>query len=302
VTIEGAGWNERMLVQNYTDGNSPNDYPNGTLENTIDPGRSRQTSGWVIEYTEVAHNAAEGIGLGSNNEVVEHNYVHDNGQLGMGGGGNNIVVEGNIVSANGDNLVAGAMIESGGIKIESGKVYGPVNEQNAAALVEYNWIVGNASGPGFHTDCGADGVWLVNNLIMNNQQKGVLFEISNYDIALGNIVADNVNAGVQISASWNQAVNGNTIENNGGAIVLDEFTRSQPQTTHPSCWTPNTGTGDFTASSNTVINSGHTGTTDSTGNTGASFTDDAYSGADSWGWEGVPNLSFAQWRTIFPGD
>jgi parallel beta-helix repeat protein len=293
VTIEGASTTSRMLVENYTD--------NHTEEATVDAGRGGATTGWKVENLEVANNVAEGIGLGGNKEVAEGNYVHDNGQLGMGGPGVGIVVEDNIVDHNGYHLVVGAGVESGGIKIEAGghNNRGPFTEANATALVEGNTIEDNASGPGFHTDCGADGVWLVGNTISDNQQKGVLWEISEYDTATGNTITGNKDPGLLVSASWYITATDNTIANNGGAVELNEFTRSQTAKTNPSCWTPNTGTNHFTASGNTTTSSGPTG--GGLASTVASFTADKYVGASAFNW-GNRNLTYAQWLKIFPGD
>jgi copper-binding protein NosD len=295
VTIDGASATSRMLVENYTD----NGINNGNLEATVDPGTTSATSGWVIEFLEVAYNSVVGIGLASDHETVKENYVHDNGQLGMGGGGIGIVVEGNLVTHNGYHLVTRYSVEAGGIKVESGAAYGPVSEQNATALVVGNTISANAGGPGFHTDCHSDGVWFVYNIVSGNQQIGVHFETSNYQAVDDNVITGNVAPGIEVSASWYVTATGNSVTNNGGGIVLGGFSRSQDNCKLKS---PNTGTSHFMASDNTVTNSGETGGAQATKSTVASFTGDKYSGANYWEWEGQQKLSFAQWLKFFPSD
>ena len=295
VTIEGASMTSRMLVENFTD----NGINNGNLEATVNPGLSRSTSGWVIENLEVADNTVVGIGLGSDKELVKDNYVHDNGQLGMGGSGTGILVEDNVVSHNGYHLVSGQGVESGGIKVESQSTYGAVSEANASALVESNIITDNASGPGFHTDCGSDGVWFVGNLVSGNQQIGVHFETSNYQTVEDNSISGNVGPGIEVSASWYVTATGNTITSNGGGISLGGFTRTQNNCKRKS---PNKGTNHFTASDNTITSSGETGANQSTKATVASFTGDKYSGTNYWEWESNKKLSFAQWLKFFPAD
>jgi hypothetical protein len=139
--------------------------------------------GWLIENNEVRWNHGVGVMVGGNS-ILRNNYIHHNGQMGFGGGGfqgngNNIRIEGNEVS---HNLWNGTNPhwEGGGSKIA----------HSTGLIVRNNYIHHNA-GPGLWTDIDNIDTLYEYNTTTDNNNEGIVHEISYAAVIRNNIATRN---------------------------------------------------------------------------------------------------------------
>ena len=173
--------------------------------------------GWTIESNEIRLNHGAAIRL-ANNLVIRSNYIHHNGQEGLTGSGDNILVRDNEIAYN-NTLGFDFGWEAGGTKFSN----------TADLIVEGNYVHDN-KGPGLSLDYQTYN-WLVEgNRTSGNWAAGILDEIgydgtARYDIIVEDgFYPDKANAsmwygcGIQIDASRNAMVYGNTLINNSNGI------------------------------------------------------------------------------------
>jgi hypothetical protein len=173
--------------------------------------------GWTIESNEIRLNHGAAIRL-ADNLVIRSNYIHHNGQEGLTGSGSHILVQDNEIAYN-NTLGFDFGWEAGGTKFS--------NTDNL--IVQGNYVHDN-KGPGLSLDYQTFN-WLVEgNRTSGNYAAGILDEIGYDGTARYNIVVedgfypDKANAsmwygcGIQIAASRNAMVYGNTLINNSNGI------------------------------------------------------------------------------------
>ena len=182
-------------------------------------GYSGGGTGWVIRDNVVRWNHGNGIRLAGGMQVLD-NYVHSQGQLGIGGQGDGILVEGNEIAF---NNTAG---------------FGPgvQGEAGATKFVATDGLVvrGNFShhnhGPGFWTDIYNINTLYEDNVVEDNDWRGIFHEISYTAVIRNNTVRRNgfrfpgtvgafEGAGILISNSPNVEVAGNLVEDNRNGIM-----------------------------------------------------------------------------------
>jgi len=176
-------------------------------------------NGWQVLDNEIRLNATIGLKLYSNT-LARGNRVHHNGQYGIGGSGDFLVVEDNEIAYNNSHLY---YVENGGNWGSGGSKFtrtGDPTLGQASGLV----LKGNRA----HHNWG-DGLWVdidnIHGLIegnrsYENERFGINFEIGYASTIRGNFVERNGADGIRISSSPDLVVEGNTVDANGGGIVL----------------------------------------------------------------------------------
>ena len=188
-------------------------YANSTQNGAIYP---EGAHGWVIDGVTARWNHGAGLGFTrSDHMTIQRSVALENGQIGMvGDGDDNQILDNEIAGNNTTGVDAGW--EAGGAK------FGDSNRLT---------IRGNSShdnrGPGLWTDHDNRDVLYERNRVVGNAGAGIFHEIS-YDAVIrdnvveGNGLADHpwcYGAGIQISASRNVEVTGNTLKDNARSIV-----------------------------------------------------------------------------------
>jgi parallel beta-helix repeat protein len=180
---------------------------------------------WLIEGNEVRLNSGSGIATGDRG-IVRGNKVHHNGQLGISPNGSDVVIEDNEIF---ENNIFGfdAAWEAGGVK---------------AGAVERLTLRGNHVhdnfGSGLWCDVDCRNVLIEGNRVERNADAGIFYEISFDAVIRNNIVGFNGTgrggqqgsawiwgAGIQIAASENVEVYGNTVtvaEGAAGIVLVDQ--------------------------------------------------------------------------------
>jgi hypothetical protein len=178
-----------------------------------------ESTDWDLEGNEVRLNHGVGIVGGG---TIRGNYVHDNGQLGIKGGkGSNLAVENNEMAFN-NNAGFDLSWEAGG-----GKWF-----KTTKLTLRGNYSHDN-HGRGLWTD--TDNIYTLyeKNRVENNDGIGILHEVS-YDAVIdSNTVTGNGfkepgradGGGIQVMASSNVEIYGNTVSFNRNGIALTQFPR-----------------------------------------------------------------------------
>jgi parallel beta-helix repeat protein len=182
--------------------------------------------GWVIENCEIAYNYAgiqlKGTGVTVRNSFIHHNTTH--GLLG-GAGGGGVVLEGNEISFNHSQGRSGTA--RGGVLL--------VNASNS--VVRNNHIHQNYSF-GLHFDGHQKNVRIENNVVEDNHDVGILYELGSSATIRNNVARRNGakssgqagdGAGILIFGSSDVTIDGNRVEGNANGIVgrQDDRTRSE---------------------------------------------------------------------------
>ena len=173
------------------------------------------SSGWTIENNEVRSNHGCGIWSGSGS-VVSGNYVHHNGQLGLCGQGDSMLIENNEIAFN-NTKGFDPRWEAGGSKWV-----------NTTDLIVSGNHSHNNYGPGLWTDINNLDVLYEANLIEDNENEGILHEISYGAVIRDNTIHRNgltaakdvAGSGITISTSRDVTVTGNSIAGNRNGILL----------------------------------------------------------------------------------
>jgi parallel beta-helix repeat protein len=180
------------------------------------PGES--TSGWQIIDNDIHHNAGAGVRIGSM-MLLSGNHIHHNRQLGVGGIGTSTVIANNDISYNNYLNDYDAGWEAGGTKFVK-----------TNGLVVRNNVVHHNNGPGLWTDIENSNTLYENNHVYDNRDTGIFHEISYSAVIRGNRVERNGSekwgaAGILVAASSNVEIYGNTVVDNGNAIVATQQNR-----------------------------------------------------------------------------
>jgi parallel beta-helix repeat protein len=183
--------------------------------------RGDGTRGWVVDSNEVTESRGGGIRLGHKMKV-RWNNVHHNHQLGLAGGGDSVLVEGNEIAFNNWLKENNWGWEAGGTKFTFSRWLVVRNNYS-----HDNW------GPGLWTDIDNIYTTYEGNRIEDNAGPGIYHEISYNAIMRNNTIKRNGfdfsgwiwGGGIQISASQNVEVYGNTLEDNRMGVSVVEQAR-----------------------------------------------------------------------------
>jgi parallel beta-helix repeat protein len=250
--------------------------------------------GWLIENVDVHDNFGAGVTLGSRS-TLRNSRVHDNGQIGIKANGpvtdvlfDNVEVDHN----NTNNNDAGW--EAGGSKFS-----------DTTNLTVRNCYVHDNNGPGLWTDINNYNTLYENNRVENNLGPGIFHEISYDGIIRNNTITGNGlnwhpwlwGAGIQIAASSNVEVYGNTVTGNGNGISLIQQNRGSG--TRGAWIVQNVNVHD-----NTISGSGYTGAVQDM-NDNSIFTSrnnrfqhNTYHSPTGWAWNNDNQIgSFSTWQS-----
>jgi hypothetical protein len=186
-------------------------------------------SNWIIEFNDIAHNAAAGVATGDSVEVLG-NVIEWNTQEGFSAHGSGGLYEGNEIAYNNYYLGVDPTWEAGG-----GKCWA-----TTALTFSYNYVHDNG-GNGIWCDTNNIFTTIDHNKVVNNYGAGIYEEIS-YDASIrDNVVEDNGmpsapgggqrlgylwDAGIQLRGSGSLSssspllISGNTVVNNYNGIAL----------------------------------------------------------------------------------
>jgi parallel beta-helix repeat protein len=173
---------------------------------------------WVVQNCDIGFNHAAGL-YTTDYMLASNNAIHDNGQIGILGKANFATFTGNEVygnntGGNDPNDEAGAMkiLQSSGVRFAG------------------NWVHNN-HGQGIWFDGSNQNALIENNLVTNNENAGIFYEISYGAIIRNNVVTGNggthsiANGAILVSASSNVEVYGNTVSGNNTGIVALQANR-----------------------------------------------------------------------------
>jgi trimeric autotransporter adhesin len=162
------------------------------------------------------NNAAAGLSIDGDRIAVVASTFDSNGQLGLHGNQvtNSYIIANRFVGNDAQHFaVTGA---SGGMKLTTVS-----NVQVMMNLSERNIT------RGLWVDIHSDNVTLVRNVVRNNGDRGIQYEISNAGKLVGNTVAHNGAAGLAVIESTNMQVYNNTFDDNLRGIEVIDGTRSE---------------------------------------------------------------------------
>ena len=180
------------------------------------------TSGWIVDSTEVRNNSNLGIRLGHRMKV-RWSFIHHNGTLGIGGIGDDILIEGNEIAHMNPNHEGDLDFETGGTKFVL-----------TNRLIVRNNFVHHNYGEGLWTDIDNLDYIYEQNICEDNWRAGIHTELSGAGIIRNNLLRRNGlqdtrgwiwGGGIQIAASKNVEVYGNTLEGNKHGITLIQQNR-----------------------------------------------------------------------------
>lgn len=203
---------------------------------------------WIIQDNEVRLNYAVGI-YSKANSIVTGNYVHDNGQMGIGGSGNDILIERNEIASNGSWSGIDPGWEGGGSKWA----------ETDRLIVRNNYSHDN-HGYGLWTDVYNINSLYEGNIVVNNLDAGIVHEISYAATIRNNVLIGNGKnpdldwmwgCAILIQNSRNVEVHGNQIDSTGGGNGIGLVQQARGGTVE----VPAIGTGphgDFTTTGNNV--------------------------------------------------
>jgi parallel beta-helix repeat protein len=174
----------------------------------------RAGNGWTIRDSTIKRNGSAGI-YHESNVVISGNLVDHNGQYGITAyHSNNAVVVNNEVSYN--NTLGLDDSAEGGSKWTGTR-----------GLVLRNNYFHDNHGNGIWVDGDNEDVLIEENRSIANDGKGIHYEISCSGVIRGNHSSDNGESGIEVVASRDVEVVGNTVEDNGYGIRLWDQERGE---------------------------------------------------------------------------
>lgn len=188
-------------------------YANSTQNGAI---YAEGASGWVIEDVTARWNHGAGIGYTrSDHMTIRGSKALENGQIGIVGDGDDDLVLDNEIAGN-DTAGVDPGWEAGGAKFG----------ESERLTIEGNHSHDN-HGPGLWTDYANRDVLYEGNRVVGNDGAGIFHEISYHAVIRDNVVEGNglvdhpwcYGAGIQVSASRDVEVVGNTLRDNARSIV-----------------------------------------------------------------------------------
>ncbi len=214
-----SGYVNNITIKNVTVEKYANPAQSGAIMAGFGPGpQTIWLTGWKVDGVIARLNHAAGVAYSFNDGFqLTNSKLLYNGQQGINGNsGKNVLIENNEIAFN-NNIRYDFLWEGGGTKF-----------QGSDGLT----VRGNHShdnyGPGLWTDIDNRNVVYENNTVKNNLNAGIFHEISYNAIIRNNTIEDNglgdpqgwcYGAGIQVSASQDVEVYGNTLKNNNDSIV-----------------------------------------------------------------------------------
>jgi parallel beta-helix repeat protein len=257
---------------------------------------------WVIDNCEIAHNNA-GIQLKGTGVTVRNSYIHNNTTHGLFGGAGNsgVVLEGNEIAYNHSQSHPGRA--RGGILL--------VHASNS--VVRNNHIHNNYSF-GLHFDGHQQNVRIEGNVVEDNRNGGIFYELGWSATIRNNVVRRNGagssgtggdGAGIMVIGATDVTVEGNRVQNNVNGIVGRQPDRYHPDT--GKLWELK----NFrVANNNVTMSRGWTGIYDRVSghpslNANNVFSGNSYSldssSAERFRW-GPDMMTLSEWKNIHPND
>jgi len=192
---------------------------NLTIEKYATPGNqgainAPNSTAWIVQNNEIRLNHATGVSVGDAARVL-NNKTHHNGQAGIGAyDAPDVLIEGNEIWYNAS--LFDAWWGAGGLKV--------AYIRNSTIRNNYshdNW------GGGLWCDIDCNYVTFEDNLVENNEQFGIFYEISFNAVIRNNTIRGNgfgvdsgpAQAGIFVAASKNVEIYGNTLVDNASGIV-----------------------------------------------------------------------------------
>lgn len=167
----------------------------------------------VLEHNRFINNSQRGLLTYRSGHIIRNNEISANRIKGANfPNGHSMLFENNIVRG---NSFEGLDNADNNIAVKFGFVDGAIIRNN---LVEDN------GGNGIWLDVGANNNSIVSNIVRNNSNAGIHFEISDNAIIAGNLLVGN-NIGVLVSTSANGRIYNNTFVDNGEALHIREYYR-----------------------------------------------------------------------------
>ncbi len=196
---------------------------------------SADQSGVTVRGLTFTHYAVDGFWSRVAETVLEHNRFINNSQRGLLTYRTDNIIRNNEISYNRikganfpnshrmlfeNNIVRGNSFEAlensdNHIAVKFGSTDGAIIRNN---LVEEN------GGNGIWLDVGADDNTIVGNIVRNNSNAGIHFEISDNAIIAGNLLVGN-DIGVLVTTSAHGRIYNNTFVDNGEALHIREYYR-----------------------------------------------------------------------------
>ena len=249
------------------DGRSPKEAPSGG-------------TGWHVAGNLVTQiTGGRGI-TAADGWVVSQNIITNNGELGLSGNGQNVRVENNEIAANNQGHYDKHW-EGGGVKFVAA----------TNLMMRGNYVHDNL-GVALWCDIGCDNVTFDNNTVVGNLGAGVFFEISHTATITNNKIMNNGeksegwlwDGGIQVAASDNVTISGNTVQNDANGISLIQQRRGSGQFGQHLV-------ANITVSGNMVSGSGRTGLVVDDGDSGVfsrgiHFSNNTYHLAEGFAWSG----------------
>jgi hypothetical protein len=204
-------------------------YDNGRQGGAIHPDRA--ASGWVLRNVSAVHNYWAGLMAADNMKILGGHY-NDNDQLGIGGNAATGLVldglDGDPATLDGPELARNHTLhescdwESGGMKWDVGKV------------IIRNARVHDNDCRGLWADINARDALIEHNLIEDNREEGIFYEISQDAVIRDNQVYGNGHGGrgwywaggITVASSFNVEVYGNRLSGNYNGITGTQQTRT----------------------------------------------------------------------------
>jgi parallel beta-helix repeat protein len=204
---------ENMTIQMYA-----TELQNATIQAGPRPGGwADGGDGWLLQDLLVRWNHGVAIAMG-NNTIVRYVQANQNGNLGLiGNAASGGLVDQTEVAGN-NTVGVDTNWSAGGAKWAG-------DYEN---LVVQNSYIHDNNGPGLWSDESDYNTTFVNNTVTNNHDAGIFVEISYKALVKGNTVTNNGlniapgwlwGAGIQVAASSDVEVTGNTVQGNRNAIV-----------------------------------------------------------------------------------
>jgi len=181
-------------------------YIPGVHHGAIEPAR-REGIGWLVEDCEISYSDGAGIVI-ANQGIVRRCHIHHNGQMGITGWPDNGLVEDNEVSYNNTDGYDPNW-EAGGMKLF----------YSDGLVVRNNHVHHNHGSVGIWLDFNLTNCLIEGNLVEENGQGGILYEISYSGTIRNNTVRNNAEWGIVVSTSSDVEVHHNTVTDNHDGIL-----------------------------------------------------------------------------------
>ena len=224
-----------MTLRNYDDlgpgGSFPQ--PQAPIRPNIGLWEDPLAEGWLVDSVHSYGNISSGVQLGSY-WTVQNSKFFDNGVTGVSGstivGGS---VLGNEVYGNGFNGATGPGVNAAGMK------FGISGTREEPVIVQDNEVYSNIGGIGIWCDIACQGFHVINNVVRDEEKRGIYYEISSGAVIRGNQL-DNIGSfnpdftrdwepgAIGLGESADTIIEDNIITNSRAGVVITQTKRPAP--------------------------------------------------------------------------